>query len=1090
MVQVMRGLNMSEAGRGPPTTSSASSSRNTEHATRPSIVHYFGDYELLEEIARGGMGVVFKARQVSLNRTVALKMILAGKLASPALVLRFHTEAEAAANLKHPHIVAIHEVGEHEGQHYFSMDYIEGRSLAERVRRGPMPLPQAARCVQTIAGAIHYAHQRGVLHRDLKPSNILLDAQGQPHVTDFGLAKLVEQESSLTQSEAILGTPSYMAPEQAAGETKQITIAADIYSLGAILYELLTGEPPFRASTALETMRRVMGQEPVPPWVVRRSRAEHTQANRGNPKSESRNPKEARTPKSESDSSVVGLRDADFGFRHSDLDIICLKCLRKDPDARYASADALAEDLARWQNGEPIHARPVGPAEKLWRWCRRKPALASFAAATALLLLAVAIGSPLAIYRINHERQRAERGELVARQKAYASDMNIVQQALARNDLGRAQEFLNRHRPQSGQRDLRGWEWRYLWQQCQSDPHWVLCQKTNGIISLAVSHDAKWLAIAEEYDGGLSLWDISDMQKAREVWTQTAGEGGVLAAFSPKENLLAFSIETGLATTNREYAIQLRNATTRQIIASLPLGGSCAGLAFSEDGRTLVSSTFLPDGKMTLWRVSDGKKLLSHEVAQTENYEGTPFAMARDMSVAAHATFRGGIRVVGLPAGQEYWSTKAADERVNAVAFSADGTILASGPGMVESAIRLWSVPAVREIGRLESHRSAIHGLVFWPDGKTLASASGDQTICLWDITTLTNLPPPRILRGHRSEVWRLALLPDNKTLLSGCKDGSVYVWNTTRTNREETQFTLPGICAWRFAPDSKSVVTVDRQGRVREWRGVGFQQMLSRLEIGIAIEKPLISGDARLLAAGFSNSILRVWNLPEGSLVGELSSRTGPIRPRQFLAEGKRLVTASTHLGSIQEWDLTTRQERQSWWSPAKLQKVSPIACPPDERWCLTIGLMGASVLKDMATGRETNSHFDLREPWDLAFSPNGKLFAIASGDGFAKVFATDSFREVAALRGFLQGVHSVAFSPDGTRLATGGNGEEAIKLWEMANHQELLTLEGQGSIFESSGFSPDGNVLGAKNYYDLLHLWRAPSWPEIEAAEKEARR
>ena len=228
-------------------------------------IRYFGDYQLLEEIARGGMGVVFKARQTSLNRTVALKMILAGKLASPVLVQRFQTEAEAAANLKHPNIVAIHEVGEHEGQHYFSMDYIEGQTLAERMRQGPMPLKQAARCVQTIAGAIHYAHQRGVLHRDLKPSNILLDRQGQPHVTDFGLAKLVEQGSSLTQSQDVMGTPSYMAPEQAAGDMKQLTTAADIYSLGAILYELLTGRPPFRAGTGLETMRQVMEQDPVPP---------------------------------------------------------------------------------------------------------------------------------------------------------------------------------------------------------------------------------------------------------------------------------------------------------------------------------------------------------------------------------------------------------------------------------------------------------------------------------------------------------------------------------------------------------------------------------------------------------------------------------------------------------------------------------------------------------------------------------------------------------------------------------------------------------------------------------------------------------
>ena len=265
-------------------------------------VKYFGDYELLEEIARGGMGVIWKARQNNLNRTVAIKMILAGKLAGPAEVQRFLREAEAAANLQHPNIVAIHEVGEHDGQHYFSMDYVEGRDLGAIVRNGAIPAQRAARYVKSISEAIHFAHQRGTLHRDLKPQNVLIDAADQPRITDFGLAKIVAEDSGLTQSGAVMGSPSYMPPEQAAGRHDQVGPHSDVYALGAILYELLTGQPPFRGATALATLRTVLDTDPAPPRKIRPD---------------------------------VPL----------DLETICLKCLEKSPERRYHSARELAEDL-------------------------------------------------------------------------------------------------------------------------------------------------------------------------------------------------------------------------------------------------------------------------------------------------------------------------------------------------------------------------------------------------------------------------------------------------------------------------------------------------------------------------------------------------------------------------------------------------------------------------------------------------------------------------------------------------------------------------------------------------------------------------
>jgi tetratricopeptide (TPR) repeat protein len=363
----------------------------------------FGDYELLEEIARGGMGVVYKARQISLNRTVALKMILTGELASPADVQRFRNEALAAASLQHPNIVAIHEVGEHQGRPFFSMDYVAGPTLAQLVREHPLPAERATGYVETVARAVQHAHENGVLHRDLKPANVLLDADDRPRVTDFGLARRVEGDRGLTGTGQVLGTPAYMPPEQASGRNREVTRLADVYSLGAILYELLTARPPFRGETPLDTLRLVLDSDPVAPRLL--------------------NP---RVP--------------------PDLETVCLKCLHKEPARRYTSAAALADDLGRFRRKEPVQARPVGRVERLGRWCRRNPRVAGLAAA---LVAVFVVGLAAVLW----QWRRAEREAAAAR---HDRDVARVQEQRADANARRAHDAVGTMLTRVGETRLSG----------------------------------------------------------------------------------------------------------------------------------------------------------------------------------------------------------------------------------------------------------------------------------------------------------------------------------------------------------------------------------------------------------------------------------------------------------------------------------------------------------------------------------------------------------------------------------------------------------------------------------------------------------
>jgi WD40 repeat protein/serine/threonine protein kinase len=1057
-----------------------------------------GRYKILEKVGEGGWGVVYVAEQTEpVRRRVALKVIKLG-MDTKAVVARFEAERQALAMMDHPNIARVLDAGSTEtGRPYFVMELVRGIKITDYCDQNNLPTLGRLALFIKICQAIQHAHQKGIIHRDIKPSNILVtlhDGVPVPKVIDFGIAKATEgrltDATVYTQLHQFIGTPAYMSPEQAEMSGLDIDTRSDIYSLGVLLYELLTGKTPFDAnelmSQGIDEMRKTIREkDPVRPST------------------------KLATLQAEELTTTAKRRSVDRSkLLHQlkgDLDWIVMKCLEKDRTRRYETANGLAFDIKRHLNNETVVARPPSSAYRFQKAFRRNKLV--FAAAGAVLCAlvlgiiattwqsvratlakkqALAAQAQEAVQRqaaeANEQKavaaQKAEAAEeLIARQRAYASDMNVAKQALDANNLGRALDLLKRQIPQGNEKDLRGWEWRYLWQQTRSDALFTVCQQSNEIESLVVSADGKWLATGIEHKDGLFVYDLQTRQQVARL---VPGENYVRAAFSPTEPLLAF------ASTKTRNTLHLWNAATRKMTGEFPLEDDCAGLAFSEDGRTLVTATI---GNITVWSVSDGAKLHSYPTSDLSAMEvATSFAATADLSLAAYASFPTPerLRVVDLRNGKELWSAPASKQHITALAFSSDGKTLASAAGFDESDIRLWDVATGKPSEeKFEGHDRFVSSLVFWPDGKKLASSSGDQTIRIWDVASRKCLD---VLHGHHLEVWRLALLPDNKTLLSASKDGQVCAWDTSVTHPRQARITIPGgtIYNWRFSPDSQSILTLDSNAQLTRWSGPDFQQR----EPLVDIKTNLITGrwwntfssDGRFLAFGYTNGVLQVWDVSRHSLRRQWTNTSGSVYPLEFIDGGSKLITGSQSDGLVHQWDLVTGRELQSWKAASSGFDIPNST--DDERF-VDLGRNGKVQIKNLANGQVTNRNLDFLEGDDAAFSPDRRLFAVASHIGYARVWDTSTWKEPTTLRGYLVGLCSVTFSPDGRRLATGSDKQEALRLWDTESWQDVLTLEGDGASFGVTAFSPDGNTIGSMNYTGTLHLWRAPSWDEIHAAE-----
>lgn len=1022
-----------------------------------------GRFQLIEEIGAGGMGVVYRAQQLDLDRVVAVKTIAGGDAMSPEVRRRFRAEAEAVARLQHPHIVQIYEVGVHEYQPYFSMEYVSGGNLATHIRKHPLAALPAARLIERVARAIHFAHTQGIVHRDLKPANILLapsersDAivlhpgslpghgqvapQGyEPKITDFGLAKRLDNASQQTLPGAALGTPSYMAPEQAGGDAASSGAATDVYALGAVLYDVLVGRPPFHAATVHETLEQVRHADPI----SLRSLQPHV-------------------PR--------------------DLETICLKCLQKDPHRRYATAAALADDLERFLSGKPILARPTSKTEQLVKWTRRHPALAAFIAA--IMLGAIGIGWQW--YRAEAHRRAAEASageahkartaEREEREKLahmlYAHDVSLANYEYLSNNASRARALLASCPP-----ELRHWEWRYVQQQCQQR-----LREFSGfsmpVRSVAISPDGRWVAGAsaiwgDNRQGEIRIWDVRTGQLK---WALRGHPGPVMdVEFDPLSQRL---LSTGMVFqgTDSRCNVIVWDLATGQEIWSLA-GVYSHAATFSPDGRLLVIGH--AGGQVTIHDAQTGERLSGRRGHQGNIYD---VAFWPDGQHFVTGGRDGALKVwsIDKPEPIATWPNLV-DVRRATCSPDGRGVAVATFGGAVITYD--FDGQRLRQIDEIFAG-DRVGGLKYTPDGQFLVVSSLNQSIRFVDPRTGRI---ERELHGHNGAALDVGLSRDGSLLASSGEDGSVIVWRLTRRPDQRKAYVWgPFIADFDFLNDGRQAVLAMGQNtvagpayddrNVKLW-DVAAGQVTKTLK-GHTDWLTSVTADphGRLVLSGSHDRSARLWDLAAEKAIHVWDDHPAAVTDVAFVREGALAVTATSD-GTLRLYRTSDGKLQKEWRQVTGA--IRSIAAHPQQVLIATSDPGGAIRLWRESSDAPVLTFAAHQTPIAcLAFSPDGHTLAAAREDATIDLFAMDTLwagkniTPRAILRGHAGPVVHLGFSNDSQRLAS-TSGDRTLKLWDVLSGQEVLSLSAVGlsGMLSRVAFSPSGEQIMHVEQ-NLVEIW-----------------